>query len=472
MSDGAPGLSEAPRRVSTLVTNGVVIAVDDERRIFTDGAIAVDGATIVAVGRRPDVEAQYAADKVIDAGGGVVQPGFVDGHNHLSQHLGRGTIPDLWPEEREHDQWLPYWTNMTEDDGRASAMLACLEMVRNGTTTFCESGARFGVELNASVAGQVGLRGMVSQWCTDIAPHEAVAVGDADANLERLERQLAALPKSDDALVWAGVGMSGMGKCSDTLLVEGKKLAERHGVPMDMHQSFGSGDTDAYREHAGGKLAVEHLEGLGILGSDLKLVHMIRTDIAEVPILARTGTNVTHCPGASLRVAMGVSRVGSFPEMVEQGVNITLGSDSGNYSDAFDIGKQMYLAATIHREARGLMPTISAEQSLEMATINGANSLGLGHLVGSIEPGKRADIVIHEYRRPEWHAGMDPINNLVYSAQSTGVDTVMVNGEVILERGEFTRVDEEAEYREIDRSARALYKRMGFEIQHRWKVVD
>ena len=461
-----------PRRVDALVTNGVVITVDAERRIFTDGAIAIADRTIVAVGRRADIERAYVAEQVVDARGGVVQPGFVDGHNHLSQHLGRGTIPDLWPEEREHDQWLPYWTNMTEDDGRASAMLACLEMVRNGTTTFCESGARFGAELNASVADQVGVRGMVAEWCTDIPPHESVSIGDTDACLARLERQLRALPKTDDVRVWAGVGMSGMGRCSDRLLTEGKNLAERHGVPMDMHQSFGPDDTAAYREHAHGRLAVEHLDGLGILGSGLKLVHMIRTDPAEVPILAKTGTNVTHCPGASLRVGMGVSRVGTFPEMVAQDVNVTQGSDSGNYSDAFDIGKQMYLAATIHREARGEMPTISAEEALEMATINGARSLGLDDVVGSIEPGKRADIVVHSYRRPEWHAGMDPINNLVYSAQSTGVDTVMVDGEVILQGGEFTRVDEEAEYREIDRAARALYKRMGFAIQHRWKVVS
>jgi 5-methylthioadenosine/S-adenosylhomocysteine deaminase len=240
---------------------------------------------------------------------------------------------------------------------------------------------------------------------------------------------------------------------------------------MDMHQSFGPGDVARYREHTGGKPAVEYLADLGVLGGNLQLVHMIYTEETEIALLARSGTNVVHCPAASTRVGMGVSRVGRFPEMVAHGVNVALGSDSGNYSDFFDVGRQAYLAATLHREARGTMPTISAEQALEMATLNGAKALGLGDQVGSLEPGKKADIVIHAYRRPEWRPGLDVINSLIYGAQSVGVDTVLVDGEIILEGGRFTRVDEEHEYREIDRAARALYERMGFRTQHRWPVI-
>jgi cytosine/adenosine deaminase-related metal-dependent hydrolase len=460
-----------PKAVDLIITHGVVITVDAGRRIFSDGAVAIQGDRILAVGHSADVELSYAASRVIDAQGGVVQPGFVDSHVHLSQHLGRGTIPDLWPEEREHDQWLPYWTHMTEEDAYHSAMLACLEMVRNGTTTFCDSGGRFRGELNASVAKEVGLRGIVAEVCWDLPPHPRVAVGDTDACLARLERLVTALPFTPDSRVWAGIGMAGMGLCSDRLLVEGKRLADAHGVVMDMHQSFGPADVARYKAHAGGKLAVEHLADLGILGDNLLLVHMIYAEEAEIALLARTGTHVVHCPAASTRVGMGVSRVGRFPEMVAQGVNVALGSDSGNYSDFFDVGRQAYLAATLHREARGEMPTISAEKALEMATINGAHALGLADQIGSLEPGKKADIVIHSYRRPEWRPGQDVVNQLVYSAQSVGVDTVVADGDIILKDGQFTNVDEEAEYRQIDRAARALYERMGFRIQNRWPVI-
>ena len=148
-----------------------------------------------------------------------------------------------------------------------------------------------------------------------------------------------------------------------------------------------------------------------------------------------------------------------------------MGSDSGNYSDFFDVGRQAYLAATIHREARGEMPTISAEQAMEMATINGARSMGLEDQIGSLEPGKKADIVVHAYRRPEWHPGLDVMNSLIYSAQSTAVDTVVVDGRIILEGGRFTRLDEEAEYARIDGAARALYERMNFGSRSRWPVL-
>lgn len=458
--------------VDLLITHGVVITVDAQRRIFADGALAVAGNRIVAVGRSAEVEKAYRARQSIDARGGVVQPGFIDAHVHLSQHLGRSTIPDSWPDEREHEQWKPYWTTINEDEAYCSAMLACMEMARNGTTTFCECGGRFRAELNASVALDVGLRGMVAERCRDVPQYADIPTGDTDDCLRQLERQVQALPKTPDGRVWACVGISGMGSGTDRLLIGAKQIADRAGVIMDMHQSFGPGDTARYKQHTGNKTAVEHFAGLGILGPNLKLVHMIYTEEAEIPLLAQSGTSVIHCPGASLRVGMGVSRVGRFPEMLAAGVNVGLGSDSGNYSDFFDIGRQAYLAATIHREARGQMPTVSAEQAVEMATINGARALGLADEIGSLEAGKKADIVIHSYRRPEWRPGQHVLNSLVYGAQSVAVDTVIIDGAVILQGGSFVHLDEWEQYRRIDAAARSLYARMGFKILNRWPVVQ
>ena len=458
--------------VDLMVVNGTLLTMDSQRRIYARGAVAVSDGAIVAVGTSAAVEGAHRARQVIDAGGGVVHPGFIDAHVHLSQHLGRGTIPDGWPEEREHDQWLPYWTHMDEEDAYCSALLAALEMVRNGTTTCCDNGGRFKAELNARAIAAVGLRCMVGEVCWDRPPQAWVGVGDTTACVARLERLLEVFPPGPGARVWAGVGMAGMGMCSDELLVEGKRLADRHGVTMDMHQSFGPADVAAYRDHAGGRAAVEHLADLGVLGENLQLVHMVYADDCEVELLAASGTSVVHCPAASTRVAMGASRHGRFPEMVARGVNVALGSDSGNYSDFFDIGRQAYLAATLHREARGQMPTIAAEQALEMATINGARSLGVDGWLGSLEVGKQADLVLHAYDRPEWRPGLDPVNSLLYSAQSVGVDTVVVQGEVVLVDGRFARLDAAAAYRRIDRAARSLYGRMGFEIPHRWPVIE
>ncbi len=454
-----------------LITHGVILTLDEERRIYADGAIAVQGDRILAVGQSADLEGDYTPRRLIDARGGVVHPGFIDCHVHLSQHLGRGTIPDTWPETREHDQWLPYWTKINEEEARCSALLACLEMVRNGTTCFCDNGGRFAGELNAEVTAQVGLRGAISEVCWDQPPHPQVAVGDTDTCLRRLERLARAFPKRPDSRVWAAVSMAGMGMCSDSLLVEGKGLADQLGTLMDMHQSFGPEDVARYRVHAKGKSAVAYLDTLGILGRNLQLVHLVHTAPDEVPLLAASGTNVVHCPAASTRMGMGVSRTGRVPELLRAGVNLALGSDSGNYSDFFDVGRQLYLAATLHRESSGEQPGVSAEQALEMATLNGARSLGMDQWIGSLEPGKKADLVMHDYGRPEWRPGLDPVTSLVYSAQSTGVDTVIVDGQVILEGGHFPHLDEERLYRRIDQAARALYTRMGWVPQHRWPLL-
>ncbi len=263
--------------VDLLITNGVIITVDAQRRILMGGAIAVDKGRIVDVGLSRAIEGTYKARNRIDAKGAVVHPGYVDCHVHLAQQLGRGTIPDLWPEERELTQWLPYWKNMTEEDGRCSAMLSCLEMVRNGTTTFCENGGKFRSELTAEVVDKVGLRGGLSEVCWDGPPHPDVDMGGTDACLRSIERQLDALPYSPDRRAWAIVGMYGMGGCSDRLLTEAKRLADSRGVIMDMHQSFGPADVSAYLEYTKGLPAVAYLEKLGILGPTTKLIHMIHT---------------------------------------------------------------------------------------------------------------------------------------------------------------------------------------------------
>ena len=456
--------------VDLILTNGIVITVDEDRRILERGAVAVAGSRIVGVDSPSAIASRFRASRTIDVRGGVIQPGFVDCHVHLSHHLGRGTVPDWWPESQEHDQWLPYWLNMTLEDARLSAQLACLEMLHNGTTTFCDMSGRHEAEVRVDAATAVGLRGAVSEVCWDIPPYESVSIGGIDDCLRRLQDLVERFPMTPDAPVWGGIALSGMGKASDQLLVEAKSLAASKGLTMHMHQSFAQEDVAAFRSRTGTS-AVDHLRELGILGPDLTLVHMIHTEPVEVDLLATSQTNVVHCPGASIRSGMGVSRVGHFPEMVERGITVGLGSDSGNYSDFFDVGRQAYLAATIHREARRSNPVISAEQAFEMATIKGAKAMGLDATVGSIEIGKQADLVVHSRRRPEWHPCLDVINTLVYSAQSTGVDFVVVGGHIVLEGGESTRVDEVEILNAVDRAARSLYSRMGWTSFSRWPVT-
>ena len=344
-------------------------------------------------------------------------------------------------------------------------------MVRNGTTTFCDMSGRYTGEIQAQAAEAVGLRGVVSEVCWDRPPHPDVAIGDTDVCIARLESLISRFPREPGRRLWAAVGMSGMGRASDELVVAASDLARRHRAMLYMHQSFGAADTDALTAAAGGRRPVEHLAHLGVLGPHLQLVHLIRTDPSEVNLLADAGASVVHCPGASVRWGMGAARLGQFPEMIAAGINVALGSDSGNYSDFLDVGRQMYLAATIHREVRGLTPVVTAEQAIEMGTINGARALGIAESVGSIEVGKRADIVVHDAHRPEWHPLTDPAASFVYAAQSTGVRDVVVDGEIILEDGRLTRLDAPSALVDIDRAAADLRRRMGLAIERPWPIT-
>lgn len=452
--------------VELLLEGGTVLTVDADRRILRDAAIAIDGGRIVAVDDRETLSARYIPRERMDTRGKVITPGFVDAHVHLSHQLHRSLLADTFPEEREHDHWLPYWSLLTRDDAELSARLACAEMAMNGTTLFSDMSGRYDGELQAAAARSVGIRGSVAEICWDIPPHPSVSIGDTRECLDRLESLVTRMPLGPDADVWAAVSMSGMGRASDDLIAGASAIARAHGVPLSMHQSFAAADTAAFRERTGGLSAVQHLESLGVTGPDLTLVHMIQVEPVEVDVLARTGTNTVHCPGASVRWGLGASRTGLVPELLDAGVNVGLGSDSANYSDALDVAHQMYLAATINREARGGTPHVSADQALAMATIDGARALGVDRFAGSIEAGKWADLVVHDGDRPEWRPGIDPLTTLVYSARSRGVETVLVAGRAIVTDGRVPGLS--ALLDDASRAAERLLVRMSDDPRFAW----
>jgi len=207
------------------------------------------------------------------------------------------------------------------------------------------------------------------------------------------------------------------------------------------------------------------------LDENLTLVHMNHLSEAEVDLVAGSGTRVVHCPAASLRRGMGAIRHGYFPEMLAKGVPVALGSDG--YSGRRDLLRQAYLAAVGFREFRGELPVLTGETVLEMATLNGAKALGLEDEIGSIEVGKRADLVIHSLERPEAYPRFhDPVDNLVYFRGSSTVDTVFVDGEPVLDRGHFTRFDATEAYEMIDAAAARFEAGVGASRYSVWPLVD
>ena len=452
-----------------LLRHGQVLTLDADRRILLDGSIAIGAGRIIAIGPDRDVEPLVRATTTRDLGGALVQPGFVDAHAHTGSDLIRGFAPKTsadWDAVEGH-----FYATTGADGDYTGTLQSCMEMVVNGTTTFCDTGGSAVVEDTARAIETVGVRGIPGARIFDVeaSPELRPLISTTAECLARLEAQIARFPFRGANRAQCAVTLSGMGLSSDRLLREAHALAARHGVPMVMHQSWSASEVDAARA-AYGRRPVEHLADLGILGPNLTLVHMIQLDDAEVKLIADSGTRVVHCPGASLRRGMGAIRVGRFPELLAAGATVALGSDG--LSGKRDLSRQVYLAATAFREMRGEYPVLTGETALELATLHGSRALGLEGEIGSLEIGKRADIVIHRLDRPEAHPRfLDPVDNLVYYRGSATVDTVIVDGEVILDHGAFTRFDAAAAYQQIDAAAERFELSLGRGMFAEWPLV-
>ena len=258
----------------------------------------------------------------------------------------------------------------------------------------------------------------------------------------------------------------GFGTCSPPLIQGARALAERHGVGWGM-MHFASHPS----RRTADRLPLAELDALGALTPATKLAHMVYVDDADIALLARRGVKISHCPTAGLKHTKGLAAHGRFVEMLDAGVCVSLGGDSGNGSNHFDMLRLMYLVATIYKDARldvGVMPP---ERALEMATLRGAEALLLDAAIGSIEPGKRADLVLYDLDVPEWRPLLNPVNNLVYSATGASVRTVLIDGRVVLDEGRLTTLDERALYDRVEVLAREQIRRAGLRIQSKWPLA-
>jgi 5-methylthioadenosine/S-adenosylhomocysteine deaminase len=481
MPESAPqSAAGATQPVDLAIVHGYVVTVDAERRVFADGAVAVRGREIVGVGTTGEVLARFEPGRLIDAGGGVVHPGFVECHTHITYHLARGA----WGDTISYAELGPSiecaFVNAIDDEGEyAGALLACLEMAGNGTTCFIEAGTAYSPAAVAAAAESFGMRGLVADpflWDAEETPggYNAYRLERAPASTERALRLLGTelrRNRDPDALVRGHIAIAGMGTATDELERAAKAAADAAGTVLNQHQSYYAVDTETDdRRH--GKHAILHLEELGIMGPNCLFSHVnvIRDD--EVAPIVRSGLSIAWCPAGSMLWGVGGAITGRHAELRQRGVNIALGSDSANWSNRFDLGQQGYLAVLAAREQHRSRTILTAEDAIEMATINGARAVGLEDRIGSLEVGKRADIVVRANDVPEAYPLTDPIAQVVYSAGSKSVHTVIIDGRIVLEARQPTRVDSGEVFRGLEAAVARIFDRMGYTYRPRWSPCD
>tara|TARA_R110000796_G_scaffold77989_1_gene174260 strand:- start:1058 stop:2455 length:1398 start_codon:yes stop_codon:yes gene_type:complete len=462
-----------PAPVDLLIRNAWIVTMDAERRIYRDGAIALCGNRIHSIGQDSEVSKAVSSRQTLDGSGFVITPGFVNCHVHLTgEPLTRGIVPDNTDWQANVFGWLiPMYMTQTPADERLSAQFAALEMLRTGTTSFIEAGTILDLYAVADGLAEIGIRGKIGQWLQDraFAPDDD-QTALTDSALSRMEAQSNAYPQTEDALISAWPLLVGHNTATDDLWRGATDLARSKGLGVSAHMSADPADPDYYLETSG-KRAIAHLADIGALGPHLSLTHAVHLDQAEVDLLASSGTHVTHCPMTAMKGGYGASSAGLFPEMAAAGVNIQLGTDGNNNGNTSDIMRAMFAMAGLFKDARRDANLFSAYSVLEAATINGAKGAQMADQIGSLEPGKKADFVLHDRNRPEWVPLFNPVNQLVYSADGRGVHSVWVDGRRVVENYRSTLIDEDRLLAEVQAAGMALISREGRSVPSEWPVL-
>jgi 5-methylthioadenosine/S-adenosylhomocysteine deaminase len=467
-----------PQACDLLVRNAHVLTMDDARTVYPNGAIAISGRDIVAVGPERDVLAAWRAARTLDARGAVLHPGLVDSHYHTTLHLTRGTLSDaphaVSPSGGEDGNIGLYsaWFNALDDDDEyASALLASVEMARNGITCFMEPGTAFANDAVAAAVEAVGIRGSLCDpflWDHPEGLTMASEVERAPATTERsLDLLGGELRRNDDpdALVRGHVAIYGTGTMTDELAVAAKRRADKAGTVLTLHQNFEPPDV-AYDDERFGRPAVEHLGELGVLGPNTSLAHMNILRDGEIDALRQSGAGIVWHPGNYLFYGIAASVPCRVPELVERGVRVSTMTDVAKVWSIGEMGWVGYLTARMSGSF------LSSEQILEMQTRAGAEAVGLADRIGSLEPGKRADLVIRTDRIPEAHPGMDPVREAVLVSRSKSVDTVIVDGQIVVRGGRLTRLDEDVAYELARASSRRMSSQLDLPRAGTWPTVD
>ena len=443
----------APRQVSAIVSGGTVVTVDGERHIYNPGAVAIDGTTIVAVGAAADIAARFKAAEQINTAGSIVIPGLINTHGHAPMVLYRGLADDL----RLQD-WLEKYIfpaeakTVSREMVRVGTRLAALEMIQSGTTAYADM--YYFEEEIARVTKAAGMRGVLGQTIIQFPVADAKTPQEALARAEAFIKEFA----KDDLIVPAVAPHSPYTVDAKDLLAS-RALATKYGVPVaDSCGRNRDGARRPRRTAHSGMSPVAYLQSIGFWGPRTVVNHGVWVDAADIKLLRSHGVAVSHNPESNMKLASGIAPV---PDYLAAGVTVGLGTDGAASNNDLDMFEAMRFAALLHKVKTGDPRAIPAATALEMATIQGARALGLEKQIGSLEAGKRADLVVVSMASARLTPMYDAVSHLVYASHGDDVRTVMVNGRVLMRDRKMLTLDEPAVLAEARKFAEAVRAAVG-----------
>src|SRR5579862_6080828 len=424
----------AEETATILVTNGTVITMDPQHRVLEGGAVAIRGDSIVALGQANEISSKYAASKIIDARGAIVMPGLINGHAHAAMSLFRGIADDLSLDDWLHKYIFPAEAkNVDEDFVMWGTRLDMLEMLRGGITTYADM--YYFEDAVARVTKEAGMRGVLGETIIDFpAPDNKTREQAFDYTQKFLDHW------KDDPLIEAAVAPHSIYTCSESTLKDSAALARRNRAPILIHIAEAPFEAEQSRAKHG-LSPVGYLESIGLLGPDVLGAHCVWVDAGDMVALAHFGVGCSHNPSSNMKTAAGVMPV---VDMLAAGIPLALATDGAASNNHQDLFLEMDLAAKLQKNARRDPKALPAEQVVEMATIGGARALHLEKQIGSLEPGKKADLIIVETNAPHATPMYNVYSELVYALKSSDVRGVVIAGRVVVENGRVLTLDEPA----------------------------
>jgi 5-methylthioadenosine/S-adenosylhomocysteine deaminase len=447
-----------PRKSRTVLIEHLQFAItaDNNDRVLRDAALLINGDRIQDLGTSAQVRERLGTlslDQIIDGRRFGMIPGLIDTHVHLSETLSRAVFPDVLATRAWVFHWAkPFYAHVDEEDERISVLLGTAEMLRNGTTCFLDMGAQNDAGLTAKAAAQIGIRGIVGRHAADRRPSESPAgwseemmnhhfFSGHEAALEALEESVRQWNGYADGRIRCWVNIEGKEPCSMELHVGARELAERLGVGTTYHITTSIEEAQV-SERKYGQWPITRISEHGGLGSNLVLAHAVAVTDAEVRLLADNRTSVAFCPSSSLKLAKGATAIGKYPEMLDAGVTVSLGTDGVSASGNLNLHRQVHIVAGLFKDARLDATKVGARQAVRMATIDGAKALGWDDEIGSLEIGKKADFVLFDLEHHEWTPYADPLQALVWSASSASIAETWVAGRALFQNGLIQTIDE------------------------------
>jgi 5-methylthioadenosine/S-adenosylhomocysteine deaminase len=414
--------ASARKRVALVITNATVITEDGSRRILAPGAIAIDGSDIVGVDTPAGIAAAFQPRQTIDGSGQIVLPGLINTHGHAPMVLFRGLGSDL-----NLMDWLQQYIfpaeakSVTPAFVRTGTQLAALEMIRSGTTTFTDM--YYFEEEVARAASEAGLRGVLGQTIIKFPVADAKTPEEGLARAERFISQW-----NGNALITPAVAPHALYTLEPATLKACRALADKHQVPLLIHLAETRAEVDAALT-LGNATPTKYLNAVGLWGPRTLAAHGVWVSPEDMVLLKAAGVAVSHNPESNMKLASGTAPVVDY---LEAGITVGLGTDGAASNNDLDMFEAMRFAAFLQKHARNDPRALPATAVLDMATRGGAAALGLSAQVGSLEVGKRADVIMVDTRGPRQTPMFDPVAHLVYSAHGDDVTTTIVDGKVLM----------------------------------------